>query len=72
MSGFPIDQDKIRIDQKSFPLRIGDAGRAIFFQFICFTKKTGKYFCHKNISILCKIGQGIQMLAQNFHITCGS
>ena len=38
------------------PLRIGDTGRAIFFQFICLTQKLENIF-QKNIPILCKISQ---------------
>ena len=33
-------------------LRIGDTDRAIFFQFICFTKKWGIFFSHKYTNLM--------------------
>ena len=58
-------------------LRIGDTGRAIFFQFICFTKnkqtnkqkqnktkQNWRIFFHKDIPILCKISQEIQIWSE--------
>ncbi len=52
-------------------LRIGDTGRAIFFQFI--TKKLENINFHNNVPILLsKIGQGIKKIDQNFQMSCVS
>ncbi len=52
-------------------LRIGDTGRAIFFQFILFTKKLENIIFTK-IQILQEISQGIQIFDQNVNMSCGS
>ncbi len=52
-------------------LRIGNTGRAIFCQFIWFTKKLENIF-NKNIQILCKISQWIERFDQSFHMSCDS